>query len=43
VTTFFPNYGAEGACWATTPTDPACAYVPRGRGGDSDDTDDEDD
>ena len=28
VTTFFANYGANGACWATTPADPACQYVP---------------
>jgi len=37
VTTLFANYGSIGACWATTPTDPACRYVKPGGGGDDDD------
>lgn len=27
VTTFFANYGTQGACWATTSNDPNCQYV----------------
>jgi hypothetical protein len=37
VTTFFANYGSSGACWATTPTDPACQYGPADDGGDDND------
>jgi len=38
VTTFFANYGSQGACWATRPGDPACQYASRL----SDDEDDDD-
>jgi hypothetical protein len=31
VTTLFANYGAQGSCWATIPSDPACQYVKRGK------------
>ena len=29
VTTFFPNYGGQGACWATGTNDPNCQYITR--------------
>lgn len=39
VTTFFANYGSDGACWASSPNDPACRYVKRGSGDGEDDDD----
>jgi hypothetical protein len=29
VTTFFPNYGTQGACWATGTNNPVCQYITR--------------
>jgi len=39
VTTFFANYGSGGACWASSPNDPACRYVKARSGDEGDDED----